>query len=107
MKKKYLISLIIGIILFTLLTIIVVNNKELAIDYNFFKFINRNNSLYSFMRMITNYGEWYTYIVIALLVLIFKRKYSYVLIANILANTLFNNALKIRTKHGGIAIIVS
>ena len=95
MKKKYLISLIIGIILFTLLTIIVVNNKELAIDYNFFKFINRNNSLYSFMRIITNYGEWYTYIVIALLVLIFKRKYSYVLIANILANTLFNNALKL------------
>ncbi len=94
MKKKYLISLIIGIILFTTLTIIVVTNKELAIDYSFFKLVNRSNSLYSFMRIITEYGEWYTYVIIVLLIFIFKRKYSYVLIANIMANTLFNNAIK-------------
>lgn len=95
MKKKYLISLIIGIILFMVLTIIVVTNKELAIDYSFFKFINRTNSLYSIMRVLTNFGEWYTYIFIALLIFIFKRKYSYILIACILSNTLFNNALKL------------
>ena len=94
MKKKYLISLIIGIILFTMLTIIVATNKELAIDYSFFKLVNRSNSLYSFMRIITEYGEWYTYVFIVLLIFIFKRKYSYVLIANIMANTLFNNAIK-------------
>ena len=52
MKKKYLISLIIGIILFTTLTIIVATNKELAIDYSFFKLVNRSNSLNSFMRKI-------------------------------------------------------
>ena len=94
MKKKYLISLIIGIILFTTLTIIVATNKELAIDYSFFKFVNRSNSLNSFMRIITDYGEWYTYVFIVLLIFIFKRKYSYVLIACILSNTLFNNAIK-------------
>ena len=95
MKKKYLISIIISIILFVALTIFVKVNNNLTFEYNIFKFINGNNSLYNVFRVITEFGEWYTYLVIIILIFIFKRKYSYVIIANILTCTLLNNALKL------------
>ena len=94
MKKKYLISLIISIILFIGLTIFIKLNNY-AFEYTIFKFINGNNSLYNFFRVITELGEWYTYFVIIVIAFIFLRKYSYVLIANILTVTLLNNALKL------------
>ena len=72
MKKKYLISLIISIILFIALTIFVIVNNNLTFEYNIFKFINGNNSLYSFFRVITELGEWYTYLVIVILIFIFN-----------------------------------
>lgn len=95
MKKKYLITLIISIILFIALTVFVKVNNNVNFEYNIFKFINGNNSLYSFFRVITELGEWYSYVVITILIFIFKRKYSYVLTASILASTLLNNALKL------------
>ena len=95
MKKKYLISLIISFILFIALTIFIIVNNNLTFEYNIFKFINGNNSLYTFFRIITELGEWYSYVVIVILIFIFKRKYSYVLTASILASTLLNNALKL------------
>ena len=95
MKKKYLITLIISIILFIALTVFVKVNNNVNFEYNIFIFINGNNSLYSFFRIITELGEWYSYVVIVILIFIFKRKYSYVLTASILASTLLNNALKL------------
>ena len=95
MKKKYLISLIISIILFIALTIFVKVNNNVTFEYNIFKFINHNNFIYSFMRAITELGEWYTYVILVILIFIFKRKYSYVITANILTVTLFNNAFKL------------
>ncbi len=95
MKKKYLIILIISIILFVGLTIFVKTNNNVNFEYNIFKFINHNNFIYHFMRVITELGEWYTYVVIFIFLFIFKRKYSYVLLSNILTITLLNNAFKL------------
>ena len=77
MKKKYLISLIISIILFIALTVFVKLNNNVTFEYNIFKFINHNNYIYYFMRVITEFGEWYVYLVISALAFIFFRKYSY------------------------------
>ena len=74
MKKKYLITLIISIILFIALTVFVKVNNNVNFEYNIFIFINGNNSLYSFFRIITELGEWYSYVVIVILIFIFKRK---------------------------------
>jgi len=95
MKKKYLISLIISIILFIALTIFIKVNNNLTFEYHIFKFINGNNSLYHLFRIITELGEWYTYILLIIIVFIFKRKYSYILIGSILSSILLNNLIKI------------